>query len=89
MRERLGLKIGGDGTAFPCVLWHFNHWAGGLRVQNVYVFGWARVRLDLHKIGPHIWYRYITSVKSKFRAFFNSVGLFLGHVSIVIVDSLN
>jgi len=25
VRERLGLKIGGRGTAFPCVLWHFNH----------------------------------------------------------------
>jgi len=25
VRECLGLKIGGRGTAFPCVLWHFNH----------------------------------------------------------------
>jgi len=25
VRECLGLKIGGGGTAFPCVLWHFNH----------------------------------------------------------------
>jgi len=24
-RERLGLKIGGGGTALPCVLWHSNH----------------------------------------------------------------
>jgi len=24
VRERLGLKIGDGGTAFPCVLWHFN-----------------------------------------------------------------
>jgi len=23
--KRLGLKIGGGGTAFPCVLWHFNY----------------------------------------------------------------
>jgi len=26
VRERLGLTIGGGGTVFPCVLWHFNHW---------------------------------------------------------------
>jgi len=26
VRERLGLKIGGRGTAFSCILWHFNHW---------------------------------------------------------------
>jgi len=35
--ERLGLKIGGRGTAFPCVLWHFNHWrrlAAGRRFSN-------------------------------------------------------
>jgi len=25
VRERLRLKIGGGGTVFPCVLWHFNH----------------------------------------------------------------
>ena len=24
VRERLGLKFGGRGTAFPCGLWHFN-----------------------------------------------------------------
>ena len=27
VRKRLGLKMGGGGTAFPCVLWHFNHWS--------------------------------------------------------------
>jgi len=26
VRERLGPKTGGGGTAFPCILWHFNHW---------------------------------------------------------------
>jgi len=26
VRGRLGLKIGGGGTAFPCILWQFNHW---------------------------------------------------------------
>jgi len=36
VRERLGLKIESGGTAFPCVLWHFNHWTllwlvGGLK----------------------------------------------------------
>jgi len=31
VRERLGLKIGGRGTVFPCILWHFNHW----HVQNL------------------------------------------------------
>jgi len=25
VREHLGLKIRGRETAFPCVLWHFNH----------------------------------------------------------------
>jgi len=25
VRERLRLKIGGGGTAFLCILWHFNH----------------------------------------------------------------
>ena len=27
VRERLGLKTGGTGTVFPCVLWRFNHWS--------------------------------------------------------------
>jgi len=34
VRERLGLKIGGGGTAFPCVLWHFNHRSGVYKEQR-------------------------------------------------------